>query len=58
MCLEEAVLPVDRGYRASSPEDKGKQEGKKAILHQTDHAESEYELGSQADISGEAIYGG
>lgn len=40
VCLEEAVLPADRGYRASSPEGKGKQEGKKAILHQTMQSQS------------------
>lgn len=55
VCLEEVARPVDRGHCAGSPEGKGKQEEKKAILHQMHDAESEYKLGSQADISGEAI---
>lgn len=55
MCLEEISLPADRDHCAGSPEGKGKQEGKKAIPDQIDDAETEFKLGSQADISGEAI---
>jgi len=55
VCLEEVALPADRGHCAGSPEGKGKREGKKAIPYQVDNAESEYKLGSQADISEEAI---
>lgn len=55
MCLEEISLPADRDHCGGSPEGKGKQEGKKAIPDQIDDAETEFKLGSQADISGEAI---
>lgn len=55
VCLEEISLPADRDHCAGSPEGKGKQEGKKPIPDQLDDAETEFRLGSQADISGEAI---
>lgn len=51
-CLEVA-LPADRGHCAGSPESKGMQQAKKAILYQADNAESEHKLGFQAGISGE-----
>lgn len=53
VCLEEVALPADRGHCAGSPESKGMQQGKKAILYQADNAESEHKLGSQAGVSGE-----